>query len=53
MTDAKIASARTLLASGKPPSEVAHELGVSRATLYRHMPQTPTAARNDPHSQEA
>lgn len=53
MTPAKIESARTLLASGKPPSEVAHELGVSRATLYRHMPRTPTAADNDTHSQGA
>ena len=40
MTQAKIESARTLLASGKPPAEVAQDLGVSRATLYRHVPGT-------------
>jgi len=37
MTDAKIASAETLLASGTPPTDVAASLGVSRATLYRHV----------------
>lgn len=48
MTDAKIASARTLLASGTPPTDVAASLGVSRATLYRHMSQTSTSvAVND------
>jgi DNA invertase Pin-like site-specific DNA recombinase len=37
MTDAKIASARTLLASGTPPADVAAVMGVSRATLYRRL----------------
>ena len=37
MTDAKISSAETLLASGTPPADVAASLGVSRATLYRHV----------------
>lgn len=40
MTDAKIKSAQTLLASGTPPAEVASQLNVSRATLYRHLPGT-------------
>lgn len=37
MTEAKVESARTLLASGTPPAEVASSLGVSRATLYRYV----------------
>lgn len=54
MTDATIESARTLLASGKPPREVAHDLGVSRATLYRHVPRTATpAAINDGNTHDA
>ena len=35
MTDSKIQAARKLLASGTPPYEVAHSLGVSVPTLYR------------------
>ncbi|MHC1697948.1 MAG: recombinase family protein [Geobacteraceae bacterium] len=38
MTDSKIESARTLLASGAPPKEVARNLGVSIPTLYRWVP---------------
>lgn len=38
MTDSKLASARTLLANGSPPKEVAKNLGVSIATLYRWLP---------------
>lgn len=54
MTPAKIESARTLLASGKPPAEVAHDLGVSRATLYRHVSRTATpAAINDGNTRDA
>ena len=48
MTDSKIESAKTLLASGLPPKEVARNLGVSIPTLYRwvpastgHQPSTP------------
>lgn len=37
MTDAKIQSAKALLAAGQSPAEVAASLGVSRATLYRHI----------------
>lgn len=38
MTDSKIESARKLLASGVPPKDVAHNLGVSIPTLYRWLP---------------
>lgn len=38
MTDSKLASARTLLATGAPPKDVAKDLGVSIATLYRWLP---------------
>jgi DNA invertase Pin-like site-specific DNA recombinase len=38
MTDSKIASARKLLASGETTHDVAKNLGVSLATLYRHLP---------------
>jgi DNA invertase Pin-like site-specific DNA recombinase len=38
MTDSKIQAARKLLASGTPPYEVAHSLGVSVPTLYRWVP---------------
>ena len=38
MTDGKLEAARSLLASGLPPREVASNLGVSIATLYRWLP---------------
>lgn len=38
MTETKIDNGRRLLASGIPPKEVAEALGVSVATLYRHIP---------------
>lgn len=38
MTDSKITSAKRLLASGVPPRDVAKDLGVSLATLYRWIP---------------
>jgi DNA invertase Pin-like site-specific DNA recombinase len=38
MTDNKVQAARKLLASGTPPHEVAHSLGVSVPTLYRWVP---------------
>jgi len=38
MTDSKIASAKTLLANGVSPKEVARNLGVSIPTLYRWIP---------------
>lgn len=38
MTASKIDSARKLLASGMPPKDVAQNLGVSVATLYRWLP---------------
>ena len=39
MTSAKISAAKTLLDGGTPPKEVAASLGVSVATLYRHVPR--------------
>ncbi|MHB1525540.1 MAG: recombinase family protein [Candidatus Dormibacteria bacterium] len=38
MTDSKVEAAKQLLASGHPPREVASNLGVSIATLYRSLP---------------
>jgi DNA invertase Pin-like site-specific DNA recombinase len=38
MTDSKIRSAKKLLKSGAPPKEVAKDMGVSIATLYRYLP---------------
>ena len=38
MTDGKLQAARKLLASGTPPQEVAHSLGVSIPTLYHWVP---------------
>ena len=38
MTESKIESAKKLLASGKPPRDVAKDLGVSVPTLYRWIP---------------
>jgi DNA invertase Pin-like site-specific DNA recombinase len=38
MTDSKVESAKRLLASGVPPREVASNLSVSVATLYRWLP---------------
>ena len=38
MTESKVGAARKLLASGTPPHEVAHSLGVSVPTFYRWLP---------------
>ena len=38
MTDSKIAAARQLLAQGTPAVDVARDLSVSVATLYRWIP---------------
>jgi len=38
MTEGKVEAARSLLASGVPPHDVATNLGVSVATLYRWLP---------------
>lgn len=38
MTDSKIKSAKRLLKSGILPKDVAQNLGISLATLYRHVP---------------
>ena len=43
MTDSKVQAARKLLASGTPPQEVAHSLGVSVPTLYRWVPASSRA----------
>ena len=40
MTDSKLASAKKLLESGVLPKDVAKDLGVSLATLYRWIPAT-------------
>lgn len=37
MTPGKVSAARTLLAAGTPPRDVASTVGVSLATLYRHL----------------
>lgn len=37
MTKAKIAAALALLQNGMPPVDVAHQLGISRATLYAKL----------------
>lgn len=38
MTESKVRSAKKLLANGLPPKDVARDLGVSIATLYRWLP---------------
>ena len=38
MTDGKVEAAKSLLTSGLPPQDVAANLGVSLATLYRWLP---------------
>lgn len=45
LTDKKLASAKTLLEGGTPPREVAGQLGVSVATLYRHIPAAASIAK--------
>ena len=46
MTDAKLDAARKLTAAGTPPRDVAAAVGVSVATLYRHLPAS-GRARDD------
>lgn len=38
MTDSKIESAKKLIDSGKPPRQIARDLGISVPTLYRWIP---------------
>jgi DNA invertase Pin-like site-specific DNA recombinase len=45
MTDGKIRSAKKLLKSGMVPREVAEDLGISLATLYRWIPGAASLAR--------
>lgn len=45
LTEKKLASAKTLLEGGTPPREVAEQLGVSVATLYRHIPAAASIAK--------
>lgn len=45
MTDGKIRSAQKLLKTGMLPREVADDLGVSLATLYRWIPEAASLAR--------
>jgi DNA invertase Pin-like site-specific DNA recombinase len=44
MTDSKVEAAKQLLANRTPPREVASNLGVSIATLYRWVPATARSA---------
>ncbi len=45
MTESKIKSAKKLLKSGMAPRDVANDLGVSLATLYRWVPEAAALAR--------
>ncbi len=45
MTDSKIKSAKKLLKSGMPPRDVAADLGISMATLYRWIPEAASMTR--------
>ena len=45
MTDGKIRSAKKLLKSGMLPRDVAENLGISLATLYRWIPEAASLAR--------
>ena len=45
MTESKIKSAKRLLQSGMLPKDVAEDLGVSMATLYRWIPEAASLAR--------
>lgn len=45
MTDSKIKSAKKLLRTGMAPREVAGDLGVSLATLYRWIPEAAALAQ--------
>lgn len=45
MTDSKIKSAKKLLRSGMLPKDVAEDLGVSMATLYRWIPEAASLAQ--------
>jgi len=45
MTDGKVHAAKQLLASGLPPKDVASNLGISLATLYRWVPAGVTSSR--------
>src|SRR5699024_940207 len=43
-TDDQIRNALTLIESGRPASQVARDLGMSRATLYRRLSELPEPA---------
>ena len=45
MTESKIKSAKKLLKSGMAPRDVANDLSVSLATLYRWVPEAAALAR--------
>jgi transposase len=45
MTESKIKSATKLLKTGMVPKEVAKDLGVSLATLYRWIPEAAALAQ--------
>lgn len=47
MTDGKISSARKLLSSGMLPREVAEDLSISLATLYRWIPEAASSGRQN------
>ena len=43
VTDELLQSARTLISSGRSVTHTARDLGISRATLYRHLPRVKAA----------
>jgi hypothetical protein len=45
MTESKIKSAKKLLKSGMPPRDVAADLEISMATLYRWIPEAASLTR--------
>ncbi|MBZ0292187.1 MAG: recombinase family protein [Anaerolineae bacterium] len=45
MTDSKIKSAKKLLRAGMLPRDVAHDLEISMATLYRWIPEAASLTR--------
>ncbi|GAA1753743.1 hypothetical protein GCM10009767_10990 [Kocuria aegyptia] len=45
-TDSQIRNAMRLIESGEPTTQVARDLGMSRATLYRRMRELPAPTTN-------
>jgi len=49
-TDSQIRSARHLVEAGQPTAQVARDLGMSRATLYRRLKKLPRDENTGGHS---